>query len=303
MTGATGATGPTGPTGPTGLTGATGATGPTGPTGLTGATGATGPTGPTGPTGLTGATGATGPTGPAGTSISILGNYNSYDELIADHPTGNPNDGYLVNGDLYVWSDTENDWVNVGSIQGPTGPAGSTGPTGPTGPASYARSAYLVTFNDGTSSDGIPVPSNERLPIERLELDISNIVTLDSNDDTIQFNVAGYYKITFTVSAYTKETSEEFDPTNDFVTLAFRLVDKDDIFIGVSEWSYYEEVHQIVGQGIISVNDISNAYELINLGPQTIYLNTPDLQYISAISYFTNSLITIVIEYLGRQGA
>lgn len=58
-----------------------------------------------------------------------------------------------------------------------------------------------------------------------------------------------------------------------------------------------------MGQGIIAVNDISNAYELVNLSPEIIYLDTPILGNISSGSYFTNSLITIIIEYLGRQGA
>ena len=60
---------------------------------------------------------------------------------------------------------------------------------------------------------------------------------------------------------------------------------------------------QIVGQGIIAVENIANAYELVNLSPQTIYLDSPSLGDISSGSYFANSLITIVIEYLGRQGA
>ena len=180
-----------------------------------------------------------------------------------------------------------------------------TGPTGPTGPTgtSYNRSAYIVTFNDGTSSEGIPVPTTERLPLDRLELDISDIVTLDSNEETIQFNVEGYYKITFTVSSYVKQLNTDFDPTNDFISLGFRLVGTDNIFIGASQWGYYEEATQIVGQGIIAVESIANAYELVNLSPQTIYLDSPRSDYISSGSYFTNSLITMVIEYLGRQGA
>lgn len=141
------------------------------------------------------------------------------------------------------------------------------------------------------------------MPINRLELYISDIVTLDTNEEIIQFNVAGYYKITFTVSAYPQPNDTNFDPTKDFVALGFRLVGKDAIFIGDSEWIYYDEPTQIMGQGIIAVEDIANAYELVNLSPQTIFLNTPDLNYISSGSYFTNSLITIVIEYLGRQGA
>lgn len=141
------------------------------------------------------------------------------------------------------------------------------------------------------------------MPIDRLKLDISDIVTLDTNEETIRFNVAGYYKITFTVSAYAQQSDTDFDPTKYFVVLGFRLVSKDDIFIVASEWIYYDEPTQIMSQGIISVGDIANAYELVNLSSQTIFLNTPDLNCISSSSHFTNSLITIVIEYLGRQEA
>ena len=330
--------GPTGPTGPSG--GATGPTGPTGPQGLIGLTGATGPTGPAGETetisvgtittgdagtraivtdsgsstnhildfvipkgfdGKDGTEGATGPTGPAGTSVTILGSYNTYDDLIADHQAGNPNESYLVNGNLYVWSDTENDWINVGNIQGPTGPMGPKGDVGPTGPTLY-RDAYLVTFNDGTSAEGISVAAGERLPIDREELDISDIITLDTNEEVIQFNVAGYYKITFIVSAYATPNGEEFDPEKDFVSIGFRQVGTDNIFIGASQWSYYDEAKQIVGEGLIAVESIANAYELVNLGKTNIYLNTPNLKDILTGSYFTNPIVTILIEYKGRQG-
>ena len=111
----------------------TGAVGPIGPTGQTGPTGATGGQGPKGDTGATGAVGPTGPKGQDGTGVSILGSYASEELLKQNHPTGNPGDAYLVNGNLYVWSATENDWDNVGTIQGPQGEQGSTGPTGPKG--------------------------------------------------------------------------------------------------------------------------------------------------------------------------
>lgn len=154
-TGATGAQGPAGqdgamgPTGPAGANGADGAEGPIGPTGPTGAPGADGadgamgPTGPAGEKGDAGDVGPIGPTGPTGpkgadgTGVTILGSYDSEELLKQAHPTGNPGDAYLVQGDLYVWSATQSSWDNVGDIQGPigpTGPQGDTGPTGPTGP-------------------------------------------------------------------------------------------------------------------------------------------------------------------------
>ena len=87
--------------------------GDTEPKGDTGDTGPSGDTGPAGPTGDTGATGA---------GITIKGSYNSYEELIHEHPTGNPGDSYLVNGSLYVWNGTA--WENVGNIKGEKGDTG-----------------------------------------------------------------------------------------------------------------------------------------------------------------------------------
>ncbi|WP_304045789.1 hypothetical protein [Methanobrevibacter gottschalkii] len=115
-TGDKGETGETGSKGDKGETGATGEKGDTGPKGDTGDTGATGDTGPAGPTGATGA---------SGTSVTIKGSYNTYQELITAHPTGNPGDSYIVNGSLYVWNG--NAWNNVGNIKGDTGATGATG--------------------------------------------------------------------------------------------------------------------------------------------------------------------------------
>lgn len=69
--------------------------------------------------------------GADGTSVTILGSYDTYAQLIAAHPTGNLGDGYMVGGDLYVWNGSA--WEDVGTIQGPQGPAGPQGPTGATG--------------------------------------------------------------------------------------------------------------------------------------------------------------------------
>ena len=140
LKGETGDTGPAGPKGDTGEKGDKGDTGAKGDTGNTGETGATGQkgeqgpkgdTGDTGPTGNTGATGATGDTGATGVGTTIKGSYNTYQELINAHPTGNDGDSYLVNGSLYVWLD--NAWENVGSIKGDKGDTGVSGPKGDTG--------------------------------------------------------------------------------------------------------------------------------------------------------------------------
>lgn len=125
--------GDTGDTGPQGPKGDTGDTGPQGPKGEKGDTGPQGPQGEKGDTGDTGPQGPKGPKGEDGTGITILGSYNSLTELETAHPSGNAGDGYLINGDLYVWSETSLSWQNVGNIKGPKGDTGDIGPQGPKG--------------------------------------------------------------------------------------------------------------------------------------------------------------------------
>ncbi len=190
--------------------------------------------------------------------------------------------------------------LNFTLPQGPTGPEGPVGPAG----TNIARSAYLATFNDGTLANGLTVPEGERLPIDREELDISDLITLDTANETIKFNLEGYYKVSFTVSAYVlHSTNSTFDPTTDFVSLGFKKVNTDDIYIGTSQFIPDEIAVELVGQGIISVVNTNELYTLDNLSKRDIYLKTPDLPNIGSTSYFSNPLVTIVIEYLGRQGA
>lgn len=79
---------------------------------------------------ITGPQGDQGEPGADGTGVTILGSYESVQDLENAHPTGSPGDAYLVDGDLYVWSATDAAWVNVGTIQGPQGEPGSDGAAG-----------------------------------------------------------------------------------------------------------------------------------------------------------------------------
>lgn len=99
--------------------------------------------------GLVGATGATGAKGQDGTGVNILGSFSNESELPA---SGNAGDAYLVNGDMYVWSQNSSDWVNVGSIQGPQGIQGPVGPTGPKGDKGDQGDVINGTTNLGIAS-------------------------------------------------------------------------------------------------------------------------------------------------------
>ena len=86
-----------------------------------------------GPQGIQGPKGDKGDKGEDGTGVTILGSYESEDALVSAHPTGSIGDSYIVQGDLYVWSQTNSSWKNVGTIKGPQGDQGPEGPQGPQG--------------------------------------------------------------------------------------------------------------------------------------------------------------------------
>ena len=109
----------------------------------------------------------------------------------------------------------------------------------------------------------------------------------------------GYYHISIIVSTFIKNIQS--NPKTDFITIGLRKNNTDNIYIGASLFKDNELPSQIKAEGMIAVVDTKDIYELANLSNQTIYLNSPDLNDISSNSYFTNSLVTIFIEYLGKQ--
>ena len=82
--------------------------------------------------------------GAAGTSVKILGSVGSEDDLPSDSGVSS-GDGYLIEGDLWVFDGTE--WNNVGSIEGPKGDKGDIGPAGP---IKYT----WIKYSNSTTSDG-----------------------------------------------------------------------------------------------------------------------------------------------------
>ena len=177
LKGDTGDTGPAGPKGDTGDKGETGETGSKGDTGETGATGEKGEQGPKGDIGNTGATGDTGPagakgaTGATGIGTTIKGSYNTYQELVNAHPTGNAGDSYLVNGSLYVW--LNNAWENVGTLKGDTGDTGSQGVKGDTGDSGAKGDTGATgpkgdTGATGATGQGSDEEAGWKLPVDQI---------------------------------------------------------------------------------------------------------------------------------------
>lgn len=82
--------------------------------------------------------GERGEKGDPGTSFTIIGQYDTLEELQQAHPTGKTGDAYAVGipdsgTSVYIWDDALQQWSNIGSIRGPEGPQGPQGPQGPIG--------------------------------------------------------------------------------------------------------------------------------------------------------------------------
>ena len=124
-----------GPAGPQGVQGIQGIQGKQGAQGLKGDTGDTGPKGDPGAQGPQGAQGPAGAPGKDGKSLYVEDVYSTLAALKNALPTGNDK-MYIVreNGECYIWSENENDWVSVGKLQGPEGPQGPQGIQGVQGP-------------------------------------------------------------------------------------------------------------------------------------------------------------------------
>ena len=91
--------------------------------------------------GLQGIPGIPGEDGKDGNSVKVLGRYDTLDQLNQAHPSGNENgDGYIVDKDLWVWTDTE--FINVGQFQGEDG-------TNAYVHIKYSNDGKTFTDNDG----------------------------------------------------------------------------------------------------------------------------------------------------------
>lgn len=139
--------------------------------------------------GQKGDTGPQGPKGDDGTSVRILGTFTNSSQLPTSGNTAG--DGYLIAGDLWVWSGSA--WSNVGTIQGPQGEqgpqgiqgiqgiqgaTGATGPQGATGPNTVSTTTStdingLLKGNGSTISSAI-VGTDYQAPITGAASTVTN---------------------------------------------------------------------------------------------------------------------------------
>lgn len=264
-------------------------------------------------------TGPTGPQGPATIDIgqtltldsqkdAIVRNTGTDQNVILEFsiprgPIGHDGEADLIvvrstttgeEGTKAIVNDEKNDHVHYLDFVIPKGDTGATGPKGP----NLVECAYIITFDDNYPEEGYEVKELEKLPLTRKEIESGNVCTVNNN--TIKFSKIGFYKIKFNVSAYVEYLNDTFDFHTDFVSIGFRAINSENIYIGKSIWIADEVSHDLVAEGIITVNDINDLYELVNLSKRSIYLKTPDIIDINSHSYFVNAPVTMIIEYLGR---
>lgn len=99
---------------------------------LKGEKGPKGDKGLQGEQGIQGDKGDKGDKGDAGTSLKILGNYDTVEELKQAYPNGSDLDGgFMVGLDYYYWG--LNGWTSAGQLQGPKGEKGDKGDKGEQG--------------------------------------------------------------------------------------------------------------------------------------------------------------------------
>ena len=68
-----------------------------------------------------------GPKGDKGDPVLWQGQYDTYEELVQAHPTGEEGDAYLVGTHLYWWDTESGMWDDAGDMRGPEGPQGPQG--------------------------------------------------------------------------------------------------------------------------------------------------------------------------------
>ena len=87
--------------------------------------------------------------------MQILDAHETYEDFIAEHPTGEPGDVHLVGTHIYSWNDHENAWIDGGVIVGEDGTDGVDGVTPFTILGDYNNGADYtygdaVYYNGGT---------------------------------------------------------------------------------------------------------------------------------------------------------
>ena len=155
------------PTGPKGDKGDPGAVGPQGEKGDTG------DTGPQGPQGDKGDQGEKGDRGEKGDGLHVNGQYETYESMIAAHPTGAQGDAWHIKStsEVWAWDIDQMTWVNLGpliGVKGDTGPSANEVLMDPD-PEQYFLQIYGETSGDIVGELVVNEPLLEEDPVDTFD--------------------------------------------------------------------------------------------------------------------------------------
>ncbi len=274
-----------------------------------------------GPTGAMGLRGAKGEKGDDGKGLQIQGTYLKMEDLPKDAFDGmTVFMGVDAPRKIFTFDKKTNSWIDQGYLQGEKGDRGEKGDKGDQGEQGvkgekgdkgdvgatgtyWIKEVYIATIRDLTMyvpDFGYEVPTGERLPLKRLQTSSNtNIVTLDRDENTIQFNETGTYRVIFTFNGYIDLNGSQFDMNTDYLSVGLRPVGTDEVYIGANDWSFNAVPHNVTGIGLLQVRDINTKYELVNLhANKSLYLLGGDKRSTLTVSYFTAPMVTMLITKL-----
>ena len=140
--------------------------------------------------GVQGEPGVPGKDGKDGNSVRVLGRYDTIEQLNQAHPDGNENgDGYIVDKDLWVWTDTK--FTNVGQFQGEDGLSTyvhikySNDGTSFTNNNGEDIGTWIGMYVDNTETDSLKFSDYKWKKMEGID---AKLLSLSANKQTIAFN-------------------------------------------------------------------------------------------------------------------
>ncbi len=167
-----------------------------------------------GPQGPQGPEGPEGPQGPGGESFTIKGLYATLSALEEAHPIGNAGDAYAVGTDesntIYIWDVDQEEWTDIGGIQGPAGASGVqyeiavTGTSLSSVSANKSFSEIAAAYEDG---DDLIVNYNNGYLLAQLEAISSSAITFVTIVDNVAYKFSVSSANAWTAGSVTMETA------------------------------------------------------------------------------------------------
>lgn len=138
--------------------------------------------------------------GAPGTGLLVLDQFDTYEDMVAAHPTGSPGDVYLVGNIAWCWSVNKNAWAEVGELKGAEGPIGPTGPQGEPGTTQWGglqnipdRVTNAISSIDGLSADSLGALVLNLTSLGKGQGNGTQLSSMYPSDDANDVNITGVY--------------------------------------------------------------------------------------------------------------